>query len=91
METIPLGVGYDSPSAGRSPLGDDRMVGIEQVDTEILKRYLAEWPKPIKVHPARDVFVHEPLLIPIETPNGQVSVRRSDIIAELRRRGENVE
>jgi hypothetical protein len=67
------------------------MVGIELVDTEILKRYLAEWPKPTKVLPVKDAFVHEPPLIPIETPDGQVSVRRIDIISELRRRGENAE
>ena len=67
------------------------MKEIEQIDTDKLKKYLAEWPTPTKVHPVRDAFVHEPPLISIETLTGQVSVHRSDIKAELRRRGENVE
>jgi hypothetical protein len=69
----------------------ERMSGIEKIATETLKKHLARWPKPTRVHPVRDAFVHEPPLISLETPNGQVSVRRNDIKAELRRRGENVE
>jgi len=67
------------------------MSGIEEIETEVLRRLLAEWPKPTTVHPVRDAFLHEPPFISVQTFTGQVSVRRSGIKAELRRRGENVE
>ena len=67
------------------------MSGLEEIDTKTLTRLLEEWPKPIRANSVRDAFVHESPLISIETPNGQVSVRRGDIKAELRRRGENID
>ena len=68
------------------------MSGIETIATETLKKHLATWPKPQRVHPIRDAFLHEPVRMLIETPDGaQVSVRKSDIKDELRRRGEKIE
>ena len=32
------------------------MSEIEKIDTDKLKRYWAQWPKPTKVHPVRDAF-----------------------------------
>ena len=68
------------------------MCGIEKIDTETLKKHLARWPKPQRVHPVRDILRREPVRMFIETPDGeQVSVRKSDIKAELRKRGEKIE
>jgi len=68
------------------------MSGIEKIDTETLKKHLARWPKPQRVHPVRDVFRREPVRMFIETPDGdQVSVRKTDIEDELRKRAEKIE
>lgn len=68
------------------------MSGIEKIGTDALKKLLAKWPKPQRVHPVRDAFVHEPVRMFIKTPDGsQVSIRKSDIKDELRKRGEKIE